>query len=114
MRRRRLSDLLAAQSLDLGDYFSFAIEGEGPIDLGDSAPSNPTIKRLFSHCLDVLEAEARRLIAQVLDADGGILFAVSHTREAPAAKSVQNRPGRPLAPRAFLHLEQQTSKPREL
>lgn len=30
------SDLLAAQSLDLGDYFSFAVEREGPIELGDA------------------------------------------------------------------------------
>ena len=30
------SDLLAVQSLDLGDYFSFAVEREGPIDLGDA------------------------------------------------------------------------------
>jgi hypothetical protein len=29
------SDLLAAQSLDLGDYFSFSVEREGPIDIGD-------------------------------------------------------------------------------
>ncbi len=27
---------MAAQSLDLGDYFSFAIEREGPIELGDA------------------------------------------------------------------------------
>jgi predicted nucleotidyltransferase component of viral defense system len=30
------SDLLAAQSVDLGDHFSFAIEREGSIDLGDA------------------------------------------------------------------------------
>lgn len=29
-------DLLAAQSLDLGDYFHFAIEREGPIELGEA------------------------------------------------------------------------------
>lgn len=30
------SDLLAAQSLDLGDYFSFAIEREGPLELDEA------------------------------------------------------------------------------
>lgn len=30
------SDLLAAQSVELDDYFSFAIEREGPIDLADA------------------------------------------------------------------------------
>jgi predicted nucleotidyltransferase component of viral defense system len=33
------SDLLAAQSTDLGDHFSFTIEREGPIDLDDAGGS---------------------------------------------------------------------------
>jgi hypothetical protein len=33
------ADLLAAQLIDLGDYFSFIIEREGSIDLGDAGPA---------------------------------------------------------------------------
>jgi predicted nucleotidyltransferase component of viral defense system len=33
------SDLLAVQSVDLGDYFSFTIERQGPMDLGDAGGS---------------------------------------------------------------------------